>query len=162
VGQKTLCNAAFLSTCPQSAAQAICAKHYQTSQKVPRKAQPSKIIFAPPIDAFVDSRYSQAQITDLLAYANPRSSQAAQSLGSPLRRASQPHKKPTATPLSLCRPVPCAAADDKLYAIKAAGFGPHNSFATSTRALPPGGYSSVAPVPQTPLSQRLSGGQRTH
>jgi hypothetical protein len=46
------------------------------------------------------SRYSQGQIKDLVAYANPRSFETAQSFGSFLRRESKLHLQTAALPLS--------------------------------------------------------------
>src|ERR1039458_5819099 len=55
----------------------------------------------PVIDGPALPRYSQAQIKDLVAYANPRSQEAAQSNCSSLRRVSGNLPQPAASPLSL-------------------------------------------------------------
>jgi hypothetical protein len=56
-------------------------------QQVSARAYLSSNFFAQPIDAVSSWRYSQAQIPDLVANANPRFRQAAQGLGSALSRA---------------------------------------------------------------------------
>ena len=59
------------------------------------------------IDGPVRSRYSQGQIKDLVAYANPRSFKTAQSSGSSLRRDFSNLLQPPALPLSSHLSAPC-------------------------------------------------------
>jgi hypothetical protein len=56
------------------------------------------------IDASTGSRYSQAQIKDLVAYANPRSHLVVKSSGSRPPCVSENLLQPVATSLSLCSP----------------------------------------------------------
>jgi hypothetical protein len=60
------------------------------------------------IDGPARSRYSQGQIKDLVAYANPQPQMAAQSFGSPLRRVPEIALQPPA--FSPAQPIPAVCA----------------------------------------------------
>ncbi len=114
----------------------------KANREVPSKAHACTEFLGLPIDGPLQSRYSQAQITDLVAYANPRSLEAAQSLCSSLSHASQTLPKPVASSPAVLSATNCSK---------------------STRTLAPEIYSSgVAVTHSTSLLQRNSGGQRTH
>ena len=107
-------SAALASAEPASAA-------VPTTREVPPKAQsPAKVIH-PHIDEWARSRYSQAQIKDLVAYANPRSFEAAQSLGSLLRRDFGSLLNPVALVLSLRPPASPAFTANNLLKISPGG-----------------------------------------
>jgi hypothetical protein len=69
-------------------------------REVSPKTWPERKLNIGDIDGLARARYSQAQIKDLVAHANPRSLDAAQSFGSFLRRDSSNVLQPTALPLS--------------------------------------------------------------
>ena len=99
-------------------------------QEVSTKAQPSQGIHTPPIDAPTRARYSQAQIKDLVAYANPRYLEAFQSLGSLSRRDCGNPVKFLAAPLSFRPAAPSTFTANRLYTTLPGGsaYGPARQF----------------------------------
>ena len=99
-------------------------------QEVSTKAQPSQGIHTSPIDASARARYSQAQIKDLVAYANPRYLEAFQSLGLLSRRDCGKPVKFVAASLSFRPAASGTFTANRLYTTLPGGsaFGPARQF----------------------------------
>lgn len=108
--------------------------------EVPIKAQAFHGILDAPIDAMAGSRYSQPQIKDLIANANPRSLRAVKSSRSRPPCVSENLLVAFATSLSDCPPAYSASTAEHLYKAFPGGFdhGPARLISRLNRL--PGGY----------------------
>jgi hypothetical protein len=93
-----------------------------------------------PIDASLRSRYSQAQIKDLVAYANPRYLRAVKSSGSRPSCAPGNLLQAVATSLSCCPPAASALTAENLYKHSPGGSGNGPARLISPLHFSPGGY----------------------